>query len=78
MAERIMVRPAEGRRVRLDDGRRLTTANTPPGGESVEWSIYIQRRINCGDLTVVSNQSSVVSNAPNALKPDDRKLETGK
>jgi hypothetical protein len=54
MPERIMVRPGEGRRVRLDDGRRLTPANTPATGESVEWSIYIQRRINCGDLIVVN------------------------
>jgi hypothetical protein len=42
---------AEDRTVKLPNGSDLTTANCPPGGVKVAWSVYIQRRLACGDLT---------------------------
>jgi hypothetical protein len=58
---RLLVRPGPGCLVRLLDGRRLTedgnnfTFKCPEGGVEISWSLYIQRRLDCGDLVEVKD-----------------------
>ena len=55
--KKITVRPGEGRSV-LIGNRTHTTKNTPEAGVRVPWSVYIQRRLECGDLVEVKEPAA--------------------
>lgn len=55
MTQKIEVRPAEGVKVRTEDGRR----HIDPKGEAVPATTYYRRRITAGDLIHVSEEKAV-------------------
>lgn len=50
MANKVTVWPGLGCTVRLEDGRVLTTKTIPECGVELDQSIYVTRRLACGDL----------------------------
>jgi hypothetical protein len=68
----IMVRPGDGRRVRMPDGRLLTSDKTPAAGVSVALSTFVRRRLECGDLVEVTPPAPPPS-APPAKSVADMK-----
>ena len=53
------LRPGDGRRVVLPGGRQV-----PDGGEEIEVDLFVQRRIDCGDLVATAWSSTVAAPSP--------------
>lgn len=58
---RTTVRPAEGRRVRLPG----QDAPIPPEGDEVEMDVFVRRRLDDGDLVLVTDDAGAARTSSN-------------
>lgn len=71
--EHIKVKPAEGRLVRLDGGYKV-----PSQGMNVLRTAYINRRINDGDLEIISPEINDKNEEPQNTELQEDLEETSK
>lgn len=67
--QRLLIRPAMGLKIRDSVSQLLM----PEDGMEVEWSVYWQRRLECGDVVLVE-QSEDAASAADAPKMKQKKM----
>jgi hypothetical protein len=53
----VFVKPGDGRRVRIPGGRLLDAKDAPKQAVEVKRTIFVERRLACGDLVEVKTKA---------------------